>query len=140
MSAAAHIRRVLPFLSIILLALLVYDGWVFYSRWDAARQAERRRAEQEAEDAKRTLALIGGLKILDFYASPVVAKGGTEVRLCYSVVGAKTLRIAPAVKNVYPAFSHCVPVSPRADTEYSLVAEDESGHSVSKKVLVRVER
>ncbi len=138
MGALAKARRVLPFLSLAVLAVLLYDAWVFYSRRHASHQAEQQRSEKEAADAKRTLELLGHLKIQNFYVTPPVVERGKFTRLCYSVVDAKTVRVEPPVGDVYPALSHCVEISPLKDTEYTLTAADEAGHSVTEKVSVRV--
>lgn len=138
MGALAKARRVLPFLSLAVLAVLIYDAWVFFSRRQAAHEAQQQRAEKESADAKRTLELLGQLKIQNFYASPPVIERGKSTRLCYSVVDAKTLRVEPPVGDVYPALSHCVEISPKSDTEYTLTATDEAGHSVSEKAAVKV--
>ena len=140
MSAIAKIRRLLPFLTIAILIALVYDGWIFYSRWDRARRIERQRAEKEAADARRILDLLGGgdLKILNFYAVPNVITRGSQANLCYSVISAKRVRIEPPIKNLYPALSYCFQISPRNDTEYKLFAEDDAGNHVSATLAVRV--
>ena len=140
--AFAQIRRLLPFLSVGIFLALVVDGWIFYSRWDRDREAERVRVEKEAQQARRTLDLMGGtdLKILSWYVSPGTIHRGAEASLCYSVVGAKTVRMEPAVKELYPAFSHCIQVSPRADTEYKLFAEDNAGHTTTASVTLKVMR
>ena len=121
-----------------LLAVLLYDAWVFYSRRQASHEAQQQRSQKEAADAKRTLELLGHLKIQNFYASPPVIEHGRSTRLCYSVVDAKTLRVDPPVGDVYPALSHCVEISPQRDTEYTLTATDEAGHSISEKAAVKV--
>jgi len=133
-----QVRRVLPFLTFLIVAAALYDGWVFYSRWDNARQAQHRRDEKEAEEARRTLELIGHLKIDGFYAVPGVIGRGQPARLCYSVLDAKTVRIEPAVKELYPALSYCFEVSPRKSTEYKLFAEDGAGHSVTATTTLTV--
>ena len=140
--ALAQIRRLLPFLSVGIFLALVVDGWIFYSRWDRDREAESVRVEKEAQQARRTLDLMGGtdLKILNWYVSPGTIHRGAPASLCYSVVGAKTVRMEPAVKELYPAFSHCVQVSPRADTEYKLFAEDSAGHTTTASLTLKVIR
>ncbi|HUH63408.1 MAG TPA: hypothetical protein VLZ50_10440 [Terracidiphilus sp.] len=138
MASVAKVRRVLPYLSLAVLAVLIYDAWVFYSRRQATHQVEQERAEKDAADAQRTLEQLGRLKIQNFYVSPPVVERGKSTRLCYSVIDAKTLRVEPPVGDVYPALSHCVEVSPQKDTEYTLTATDEAGHSVSEKAGVRV--
>ena len=120
------------------MAVVLYDAWVFYSRGERAREVERQRAEKESAEARRTLDLIGGLRILDLYAVPGAIQRGKSARLCYSVVGAKTVRMEPEVSGVYPAFSHCVEIAPKQDTVYTLFAEDEAGHSINRNVSVQV--
>jgi len=134
----AKVRLVLPFLSIAVLLVLGYDAWVFYSRRQNAEAVEQKRGEKETADAERTLETIGHLKILNFYAAPPVIGAGKSTRLCYSVVDAKSVRVEPPVEGVYPALSHCVEVSPKKSTEYTLFAQDDAGHSVSQKIVISV--
>ena len=140
--AFAQIRRLLPFLSVGIFIALVVNGWIFYSRWARDRETERVRVQKETQQARRTLDLMGGtdLKILNWYGSPPTIRRGAEASLCYSVVGAKTVRMEPAVKELYPAFSHCIQVSPRANTEYKLFAEDAAGHTASSSFTLKVIR
>ena len=121
---------------------LLYDGWVFYERWDRTRQMERQRAEKEAESARRALELMGGvdLKILNFYAMPSVLRAGERTRLCYSVVNAKRVRLEPPVKKLYPALSYCWEVAPRQSTQFKLVEEDDAGHSATESLTLKVTR
>jgi hypothetical protein len=83
---------------------------------------------------------MGGteLKILNWYVSPPTIRRGAKANLCYSVVGAKIVRMDPAVKELYPAFSHCIQVSPRSNTEYKLFAEDGAGHTVTANSTLTV--
>lgn len=136
----ALLRRLLPFMAVAVAAAALYDAWIFYSRWSNARQAERARQEKEAGDARKTLEMLGGgqLKILDFYASPAAVKHGGHAILCFGVSGAKSVRIEPHVEDVHPALSHCMQISPGADTEYQLVAEDAAGHRATQSVAVKV--
>jgi hypothetical protein len=138
--AMAQIRRALPFLSVALFLGLLYDAWIFYSRWNNSRQVEQKRVEKEAQGARQTLNLIGGeqLKILSFAAAPSVIHRGGKANVCYSVVNAKTLRMEPADGDVYPALSHCLQISPRKTTEYKLIAGDQAGHTVSESVTLYV--
>ena len=57
-----------PFLMVAVLAGALYDGWIFYSRWSASRDAEQRLQAKQAEETRRTIELMGGgqLKILNF--------------------------------------------------------------------------
>ncbi|HLI86501.1 MAG TPA: hypothetical protein VKV17_21510 [Bryobacteraceae bacterium] len=131
-------RRVLPFLWIAVLIALVYNGVVFYSRWSSNREAQRKLAEKQAEEARRTLDLLGTLKISDFYAVPPRIERGGRTRLCYATISAKTVRLDPPVAPVWPASGRCLEISPRRTTVYTLVAEDGSGHSVTRSLTITV--
>jgi hypothetical protein len=134
------LRRMVPFLGLCILAALIYDGAIFYSRWSRDRQAKQAEADRDAEAARKTIDAVGGggLKIVSFYAAPATIGRGGHTELCYGVTGAKTLRMEPAVDAVWPALTRCVQVSPKKVTEYRLIAEDEAGHSVTGSVLVTV--
>lgn len=131
----------LPLLTVVLLAAVAYDGWIFYSRWQWRRDAAAARAAAEEERDRKTLDALGGaFRIRDFYASPSVIHPGQSASICYSVFGAATLRLDPPVANVYPALSHCVQVSPRQDTEFKLTATDSADHTATAKLVLRVTR
>jgi hypothetical protein len=136
----ALLRRLLPFLAAAVVAAVLYDTWIFYSRWSYSRHAEQARQEKEASDARKTLEMLGGgqLKVLDFYASPALVKRGDHTDLCFGVSGARSVRLEPQVEDVHPALSHCMQVSPVADTAYKLIAEDAAGHRVTQSVTVKV--
>jgi len=132
----------MPWLGLVVLIGGVYDGWIFYGRWESNRDAERVRSEAEAERARKTIDAIGGagFGIRSFYAAPAAIHRGEAVNLCYSVIGAATLRLDPPLAEVYPAFSHCVQASPRQDTEFTLTAADAAGHTATAKLDLPVAR
>ena len=134
------LRRILPFLTLALVAGALYDSWIFYSRSQATREAERARAEKEARSARQTIDQLGGggLKILNFYASPAIIKRGEKSRLCYSVFGAKAVRLEPPVQELHPALSYCFDVSPLKSTEYKLLADDGAGSTAQQSLMVKV--
>jgi hypothetical protein len=136
----ALLRKSLPFLTAGIIAAVAYDGWLFYSRWRDAREAERERREMEADAARRTIEMLGGgrLKILHFLASPGVIRRGEHANICYGVYGAKSLRIEPPVEVLHPAVARCLQVTPSTTTEYKLVAEDGMGHTASQSLVLRV--
>jgi|SRR5579862_3759934 len=123
---SSRLRYVVYFLGVVLAAGVLYDAGVFYSRWNEARQAGQALADAETKQERRVVNALGGgeLKILSFYATPG--------EVCYSVTGAKTVRIEPPIGEVWPALSRCTRFSPRKNTTYTLVAEDGAGHSVSE--------
>lgn len=133
-------QRAMVLLGLLIVAGAIYDGWIFYSRWSRNRQAARAQSEKEASHERKELDAVGGggLKILDFYAAPGAIRRGNHTSLCYGVTGAKIVRMEPAVDNVWPALSRCVQVSPRNDTKYKLIAEDDAGNSATQSVAVKV--
>ena len=136
----ALLRRILPFLTLVVIGVVVYDAWIFYSRSQRSQQIEQKRADQESEDAQRALDRMGGtdLKILNFYAAPGVIERGKTARICYSVVNAKSVRIDPPVKQLYPALTYCWDVAPKSTTEYKLSADDGAGHSKTSNLVIQV--
>lgn len=134
------LRRILPFLTLVVIGVVAYDAWVFYSRSQRSRQVDQKRADQEAEDAQRSLDRMGGadLKILNFYAAPGVIERGKAARICYSVVNAQSVRIDPPVKQLYPALTYCWDVAPTHTTEYKLSANDGAGHSTTSHLVIEV--
>src|ERR1700716_23750 len=118
------LRQVLPFLGIAIVIGLLYDGWIFYSRWSTAKTTERERDEQETALARKTLKVLGGseLKINSFYCSPAAIRKGSHANICYGGVGGTRVRLEPPVEDVWPALNRCLQVSPSKDTEYRLVA------------------
>lgn len=134
------IRRALPLVSVVVLAAVLYDGWILYSRWSAARQARLAGEQEEARRARQTIDLIGGtdFRIINFYASPQAISRGSHGKLCYGVYGAKRVRIEPRVEDLKPAISYCFEVAPRQTTEYKLIAEDDAGHTVSANLALKV--
>ena len=121
-------------------AVVLYLGWVYYTRWSENREFVRRLAEpKEAQDRAIVDAYGGGrLTILGFYATPATILWGEKTQLCYSVSNSKTVRIEPPVENVWPSFSRCVEVAPEKDTVYRLIAEDAAGHKAIATTTVKV--
>jgi len=129
----------MPVLGFLILAALVYDGYVFYSRWSSNRQAAEAQDAKVTAQRKAVVQRVGeGLKILSFYAAPSTIARGGHTNLCYGVSGATTVRMEPPVDAVWPALTRCVPVSPRKDTEYKLIAEDATGGSATQTAAVTV--
>ena len=134
------LRRILPYITIAVVIAIGYDGWIFFSRWNDAREATKAAAQQQAQEARRTIELLGGdhLKILNFYASPPTIRRGQQSLICYGVNAAEHVRIEPPVEQLHPALSHCFNVSPDRDTDYKLGADDRAGHTVTASLSVKV--
>lgn len=118
----------------------IYLGWTFYSRWEQDRAAEAKAAATERQHAQREYNLMGGdrFDILSFYADPRRISPGSTADLCYSVSNAKSVKLEPQNEPVWPAFIHCVQVSPKKTTTYTLTADDGAGHMKTATVEVQV--
>ena len=123
--------------------VLLYVGWVFFSRWQDDRMIERQKAAalQAAEkaSAEKTFEGMGGnnFEILKFYAYPPSIHRGDTTDLCYSVSNTKSVSIVPPAGSVWPSYSRCLKISPKKNTTYTLTAQDDAGNS--KKATVKVE-
>jgi hypothetical protein len=140
LSAESILRKLLPYSSAGLVIAILYVAWTFLSRWQDTRGlqgvAEREKARADAKIVE--MYGSGNLKILHFYVTPGVILRGQKGLLCYGVSNAKTVRIDPGVEPLKPSISRCLEISPAADTRYTFAAEDESGHTATTSVLVRV--
>jgi len=134
------LRRLLPLLSFAVLAAVVYDGCIFYSRWTSARDAERARQAEEIRRARQAIDLLGGtdFRIINFYAVPQTLRRGRLALICYGAYHAKRVRIEPPVEDLHPAISYCFDVAPRKDTTYKLIAEDGAGHTATASLVISV--
>ena len=139
-SPVSLLRRALPFLGVAVVAAVLYDAWIFYSRWRDAQDAERARQADEARRARESVELFGGtnFRIVAFYAAPTAIRRGGHAQICYGVYGAKSVRIEPPVEKLSPAPTYCFEVSPGKSTEYKLIAEDGAGHSASQSLEIQV--
>ena len=53
------LRHILPYLTVIVIIAVAYDGWIFFSRWNNAREGEKAEALKQAQDARQTLEQLG---------------------------------------------------------------------------------
>jgi len=136
------IRKMLPFTTAAVVIAALYVGWIFYSRWDAQREAERAQREARVQDAQKVLEAYGGNKVtvLSLSASRGVIHHGDSAQLCYGVSNAKTVTMSPPVGDLWPSTYRCVDVSPKTDTTYTLTASDGHGHTDSKAIQIKVEK
>jgi hypothetical protein len=136
------IRKLLPFTTAAVVIAALYLGWVFYSRWDEQREAQRAQAAAQTENAEKVLDAYGGNKvtILNLSLSTNAIRPGDTAQLCYGVSNAKTVSVTPPVGDVWPSMYRCVDISPKSDTTYTLSASDGQGHSDRKSIRIRVEK
>jgi hypothetical protein len=118
----------------------LYTAWTFYSRRQAAAEAEHQLQQKHIDDDRKVVAAFGGgqLKILSFGATTGEVPSGGRVVLCYGVSNAAKVKIEPGVEPLKPAISHCLNVFPKKTTTYTLKTEDENGNSKSASLKITV--
>jgi hypothetical protein len=138
-------RIYLTISTLVLFIAALYVGWIFYSRWQQNNainaKAAATAAAKQRSDAERVYQEMGGNRfdILNFYADPNRIESGQTADLCYSVSNTKSVKLEPQSQPVWPAFIHCVQVSPTKTTTYTLTAEDAAGHEKTAQITVRVQ-
>lgn len=133
-------RRILPFTSAAMVIALIYVGYIFWSRRQEQKDADRQAAAKQAEENRKVADLYGGeeLKILNFYATAGPLQRGETAQLCYSVSNAKSVKIEPDVHDVPVSYSNCVKVAPKKDTQYTLTATDKRGDTQEVQLNLHV--
>jgi hypothetical protein len=140
------VRTLLRYSLVVVAMVALYAGWTFYSRWQQNRAIERRidqeRAEKRRAEAQHIVQQLGGdgFAILNFYADPPALPRGETADLCYGVSNAKAVRLEPPAGPVWPSEAHCLQVSPKKTTTYTLTAVDAAGHTKTATVTVQVRR
>ncbi|HXL21814.1 MAG TPA: hypothetical protein VOA78_05065 [Candidatus Dormibacteraeota bacterium] len=135
-----------PFLysSLAVAVILLYIGWIVFSRWQDNRSIDKRaaveRTEKQREQDRIAIEQLGGkdLAIQVFYANPGAIRRGETAKLCYGVANAKNVTLEPQTNPVWPSHNNCVDVTPKKDTTYTLTISDASGHSQSQSLTVKV--
>lgn len=121
-------------------AVLIYAGFVMFTRWQDSKAAVKQAEQKELERNKAAVDLLGKgePKVLMFYSkTPVVGRGETG-SLCYGVVNVKSVRIEPEVEPVNPSLSRCIEIKPLKTTSYTITASDDKGRTVSEKLEIQV--
>lgn len=134
----SEIRRGLQFAAI---AAVLYTGWVLASRHSATRLWRSRQGKSTADAQAAFDRTYGGtaVRILAFYARDAALTEGGESVICYGVLNAKSVRIdPPPLDGVFVALNRCVSVRPERDTQYTLTAEGNDGHTVSQSFVLSV--
>ena len=140
--AVSLIRKLLPFTTAAVVIAALYLGWVFYSRWEAGREAEQSRADARVQDAQKVMEAYGGNKVtvLSLTLSQGAIHRGETAQLCYGVSNAKIVKVEPPIGDVWPSLYRCIDVSPKTDTTYTLTADDGQGHTDAKQIAIKVEK
>jgi hypothetical protein len=119
----------------------LYVAWTFYSRHVSDEQAARDLAAKQQADRQRQADLIfgsGEVKIVAYAVDKANIARGESADLCYGVVNATKVAIEPHVEDSKPSAYHCLTVSPRTTTTYTITASNDKGGSKSLAVTVHV--
>jgi hypothetical protein len=133
---------ILPFTSVAIIIAALYVAWTFYSRYQSNKQAvERIEADREAA-RKRVVDQIygsGEIRFTTFGADSGLLKRGEPTELCYGVVNAKSVRLDPPVEQIKPSYHHCLEITPKKTTTYTITADDGAGHTKSESLTIQVQ-
>jgi hypothetical protein len=137
------LAALLPFTTIAMILAALYVVWTFYSRHESARKAQEAIETKQREAEKRQADLIfgsGEVKFTMFSADNGTVKRGETTRLCYGVVNATTVKIDPSVgEPIKPTNRHCVEITPRQTTTYTITASNGKGDTKTSSLTVHVE-
>jgi hypothetical protein len=81
----------------------------------------------------------GPVRILEFYASAGAILPGETAMLCYGVENAKSVRISPMLRGVYPSPNRCLEIVPEHTTHYTLLAEGYDGTVDARSLTLPVQ-
>jgi hypothetical protein len=135
-----------PFLysAILALCVVVYIGFVMFTRYQSNKAVEQRNAinaaqQQRAGDLAAVQQLGGSdLAIRSLYVSPTLIHPGEKAQLCYDVDNAKTVTLDPPAGEVWPSHTRCLDLSPAKTTTYTLTITGANGQSTCQTVKLEV--
>jgi hypothetical protein len=135
------LKKILPYTTVALLATILYVAYIFYSRHQSDVDAEARIAAQKEEARQRTVQAVfgnGEIRFTQFMIDKTSLKPGETAHLCYGVENASTVKMDPPLEKLKPTYSHCMDISPKVTTKYTITADDGKGHSKSESLELPV--
>jgi hypothetical protein len=133
-------RKTLRWTWLAVAAVLLYAAVTVYLRSRSNRAIEEAASQKRAEQDRQILEKLGGgeLKIVAFYANPLVLARGEKGLLCYGVANAKSVRIEPGAEPLTPSLSRCIEVKPARTTTYKLKATGADGSEQTQALAITV--
>lgn len=134
-------RKILAYTWIAVAIAAVYVAWVFYSRHERTikdQQELERRKQEEAQRVNKMIFGSGEIQFTTFAAEPGVLRRGETGELCYGVVNAVRVELDPPIEAAKPTYRHCLEISPKKTTTYTIKASDAKGNSKSASLTVQV--
>lgn len=138
------LRKLLRYSWIVVVIVALGVGFTLYVRWQTNRdidaRAAQKAAEQQRENAARSVEMMGGSKfdILNFYAAPGAVRRGDSFLLCYGISNAASVKLDPPAGNVWPSLNRCFSVTPKKTETYTLTATDSAGKTKTASLTVTV--
>ena len=129
-------RQVVRYMFVAIGIALAYLAWTLVDRYNSNREFERALERKHQPVAPPDFG--SEVKILQFYASPMVLAKGRQAILCYGVANAKTVRLEPAAEGIWPSLNRCLYVAPQRDTRYTLSAEGADGKRVAESIEIKL--
>jgi hypothetical protein len=136
------LAAILPYTTIAVMIAALYVAWTFYSRHESASKAQEAIEKKEQETVKhRAEAVLGSGEVMFTVFSAdngVIRRGGTT-NLCYGVVNATTVKIDPPLNEpVKPTQRHCLEISPKTTTTYTITASNDKGDTKTSSLTIQV--
>jgi len=138
------LKKPLIYSAILALGVVLYLGFVLFTRYESNRTIEKRNAVKAAEQRHASdiaaVQQFGGseLAIRSLYVSPTLIHPGEKAQLCYDVDNAKTVTLDPPAGEVWPSHTRCLDLSPTKSTTYTLTITGANGQSTSQSVKLEV--
>jgi hypothetical protein len=135
------LKKILPYTTVALIAAILYVAYIFYSRHQSDVEATARIEAQKEADRQRTVAAVfgnGEIRFNQFTIDRTSLKRGETARLCYGVENAATVKMDPPLEQLKPTYLHCLDISPKVTTKYTITADDGKGHSKSQSLELPV--
>ena len=137
------LQAVLPYTTVAMIIAALYVAWTFYSRHESAVKAQQEiQAKQEEARKEQAHEIFGSgeIKFSTFSLDTGRLHRGEKTELCYGVLNATCVKIDPPVgEETKPSYRHCVEVSPKTTTTYTITASDGKGNSKTESLTLRVE-
>jgi hypothetical protein len=137
----SSLQMVLPYTWVVVIIAALYVAWVFYSRHEREKASEAQLAKHKQEQMQHENQQIfgsGEIRFTTFGADHGVLRPGETAQLCYGILNAVRVEIDPPIEQGKPTYHHCVEISPKTTTTYTIKATDAKGNTKSESLTVQV--
>ena len=134
-------HKLLPFTTVAMFIAMLYAGWTLYSRHQDTVKMQQDADEKQQAARKRVVDTVfgsGEILFSTFAVDTTNFKRGQTAHLCYGVENAKTVKLEPPVEDIKPSYHHCMEISPKTTTTYTITADDGKGNTKSLSLEVKV--